>query len=131
MGGAFRHGDRVHRLNILDMQGDKPIRTREERIARNEDWSRSLNERHAQVVGGRDAAAGFRCECWHEECTERMPLSGEEWNMVRAEPNRFAVAPGHVAEEFEAVVKEFPHFWMVEKFGEAGEIAEELADEEL
>jgi hypothetical protein len=48
--------------------------------------------------------------------------------MVRAEPNRFAVAPAHVAESFEAVLTEYPTFWVIEKFGEAGEIAEELAD---
>ena len=30
--------------------------------------------------------AGFRCECWQEECTERIPLSGEQWAMVRTEP---------------------------------------------
>ncbi len=72
--------------------------------------------------------AGFRCECWQEECTERIPLSGEQWTMVRAEPNRFAVAPGHVAEEFEAVIREFPRFWVVEKLGRAGKIAEQLSD---
>ena len=48
--------------------------------------------------------------------------------MVRAEPNRFAVAPGHVAEKFEAVIREFPRFWVVEKLGRAGEIAEQLSD---
>jgi hypothetical protein len=59
---------------------------------------------------------------------ELIALSGEEWRIVRAQPNRFAVAPGHVAENFEAVMSEFPHFWMVEKFGKAGELAEELAE---
>ena len=105
----------------------EPIR-REERIAYNEAWSRSLNERRMKLADTRRAMAGFRCECWHEECTERIPLSDEEWAMVRAQPNRFAVAPGHVAESFEAVLREYPHFWVVEKFGEAGEIAEQLAD---
>ena len=47
--------------------------------------------------------------------------------MARAESNRFAVAPDHVAENFEAVVRMFPRFWLIEKLGEAGEIAEELA----
>jgi hypothetical protein len=28
---------------------------------------------------------------------------------------------------FEAVVEELPRFWLVEKLGEAGEVAEELA----
>ena len=104
-----------------------PFGSFEERIAHNEAWSRSLNERRAERASGRDAMAGFRCECWQENCTERVPLSAEDWKMVRAEPNRFAVAPGHVAENFEAVLKEFARFWVIEKFGKAGEIAEELA----
>ena len=41
--------------------------------------------------------------------------------------NRFVVAPGHVVTEFEAVVKEYPHFWLVEKRGKAGDEAEALA----
>jgi hypothetical protein len=101
--------------------------SREERIARNEAWTRSLNEAHAKWAGGQLPMAGFRCECWHAECTERLPLSGEDWKLVRAEPNRFAVAPDHVVEDLEVVVEEFAHFWVVEKLGKAGEIAERLA----
>jgi hypothetical protein len=103
-----------------------PFGSREERIAYSEAWSRSLNERHA-AWAGRDAVPRFRCECWREACAECIPLSDEEWKMVRAESNRFAVAPGHVAEDFEAVVKHFPSFWLIEKFGAAGKVAEELA----
>jgi hypothetical protein len=105
-----------------------PFSSREERIAHNEAWARSLNERHAERVAPHDATAGFRCECWQSDCVERIPLSGHHWAVARAEPNRFAVAPGHVAESFEAVLTEYPGFWLIEKFGEAGEIAEELAD---
>jgi len=104
-----------------------PFASREERIAHNESWSRSLNERRAEWVSGRAGMAGFRCECWQEDCAERIPLSAEDWKMVRAEPNRFAVAPHHVAESFEAVVTAFSGFWVIEKFGEAGQVAEELA----
>ncbi len=107
---------------------ERPFASREERIAHNESWSRSLNERHADRAGGIDAMAGFRCECWQEDCAERIPLSGVDWRMVRAEPTRFAVAPKHVARSSEAVVMAFPHFWIVEKFGVAGDVAEELAD---
>jgi hypothetical protein len=35
--------------------------------------------------------------------------------------------PGHIAAEHETVVKEYSHFWLIEKHGEAGEVAEELA----
>ena len=47
--------------------------------------------------------------------------------MARAEPNRFAVAPHHVADDVEAVVKQHSRFWLVEKLGGAGEVAEKLA----
>ena len=47
--------------------------------------------------------------------------------MVRAMPTQFLVAPGHVAENFEALVEAFPRFWVVDKVGRAGEIAERLA----
>jgi hypothetical protein len=101
--------------------------SREERIAYNEAWSRSLNERRAEWAAGHEVRPSFRCECWQQDCTQRIPLSRADWKLARAEPSRFAVAPGHVAENFEAVVKAFPRFWLVEKFGEAGEIAERLA----
>jgi hypothetical protein len=104
--------------------------SREERIAYNEAWSRSLNERRAEWAGGHEARTSFRCECWQQDCTERIALSRKDWELVRAEPTRFAVAPDHVAENFEAVVKMFPGFWLIDKFGEAGQVAEKLAGAE-
>lgn len=101
--------------------------SREERIAHNEAWCRDLNERKAEWMKGGHLAAGFRCECWHVECDERIRLSGTEWKEVRLRPNRFAVVPGHIASEYESVIAEYPHFWLIEKQGEAGEVAEELA----
>jgi hypothetical protein len=104
-----------------------PFGSRDHRIAYNESWSRSLNESHAEWSLGRDSSADFRCECWRPDCAERISLSAEDWKLVRSEPNQFAVAPNHVAEDFEAVITTCPDFWLVEKFGEAGEIAEKLA----
>ena len=101
--------------------------SRAERIAYNEDWCRDLNERKAEWMKSGHPTAGFRCECWQVDCAERMPLSGREWREVRSRPNRFAVAPGHVASEFEEVVAEYRHFWIIEKRGEAGDVAEKLA----
>lgn len=117
-------------FGLMDESFQPPFGSREERIAYNEAWSRSLNERRAGWALRREAMPSFRCECWRDDCTERIPLSAEDWRMVRAEPTRFAVAPDHVAENFEAVVKAFPRFWLIEKFGEAGKIAE-LASSEL
>jgi hypothetical protein len=104
-----------------------PAGSREGRIAYNEDWSRQLNERKAEWLDNGYIAAGFRCECWEPNCAERIRLSGPEWREVRSRDNRFAVAPGHVSFEIEIVVKEHPSFWIVDKKGKAGKLAEELA----
>jgi hypothetical protein len=105
-----------------------PFATREQRIAYNEAWSRTINERAAEWKLGREAAPDFRCECWQKGCEQNISLSAEDWKLARAKPNRFAVAPDHVAKSLEAVVRTFPHFWLVEKSGEAGEVAKTLAD---
>jgi hypothetical protein len=104
-----------------------PFGSHEERIAYNEAWCRRLNERKAEWMEGGNLTAGFRCECWQVDCGARIRLSGQEWQDVRSRSNRFAVAPGHVAADVEAVVRQYPDFWLVEKRGEAGDVAEELA----
>jgi hypothetical protein len=99
----------------------------DERIAYNEAWCRELNERKVEWMRSGYQAAGFRCECWRIDCGARVPLSGREWAEVRSRSDRFAVAPGHTAASVERIVKEYPHFWIVEKQGEAGDVAHELA----
>jgi hypothetical protein len=98
----------------------------EERIAHNEAWFRDLNERKAEWLLGGLAVAGFRCECWRMDCSARMQLSGRDWQEVRSRADQFAVAPGHTAVDLEEVVKEYPHFWIIEKRGQAGEVAAKL-----
>jgi hypothetical protein len=98
----------------------------EERIAQNEAWSRNLNQRKAKWIESGHPTAGFRCECWRMDCGVRIQLSGREWQEVRSRPNRFAVSPGHTAPDVESVVKEYPHFWILEKRGKAGEVSENL-----
>jgi hypothetical protein len=106
---------------------ERPTGSRERRIAFNEDFSRNLNKRKAEWIESGQVAAGFRCECWKVDCGERIQLSIREWHEVRSRSNRFAVAPGHIAGEDETVVKEYPHHWLIEKHGEAGNTADELA----
>jgi hypothetical protein len=100
--------------------------SREERIAYNEAWCRDLNERKAEWRRSGKLTAGFRCECWRIDCGARVQLSGEEWKEVRSRGNRFAVVPGHTAADVEDVIKEYLHFWIVEKRGAAGHVAREL-----
>ena len=105
-----------------------PFGSRDERIAYNQAWSRSLNERRAEWVSGPDETTGFRCECWQRDCPERVPLSPGIGRWPAQSPIDSSCAPGHVADEFETVVDEFPRFWFVEKLGEAGAVAKDLAN---
>jgi hypothetical protein len=104
-----------------------PSASDEARIAYTEDFSRRINLTHAESALDHRPVADFRCECWQERCTAHVSLSAEDWALIRAQGNRFAVAPHHVAQHFEAVLTSYPNFWLIEKFGKAGEIAEELA----
>jgi len=104
-----------------------PSGSREDRIAHNEDLCRDLNERKAEWIESGHLAAGFRCECWNLGCSDRIKVSGRQWKEARSRGNRFVVAPGHVVTGFETVVKEYPHFWLIEKHGEAGQEAEASA----
>jgi hypothetical protein len=101
--------------------------SREQRLAQNEDWCRDLNERKAEWIKTGHLTAGFRGECWRVECGDRIKLTERQWKEVRSRGNRFAVAPGHVVAESETVVKEYAHFWVIEKHGEAGDTAEASA----
>ena len=102
----------------------------EERMAENEALCRDLNKNKKDWLTSGLQVAGFRCECWRIDCGVRLRLSSAEWREVRSRPERFAVAPGHTATHVEPgveeVVKEYEHFWIVEKRGEAGDIAAKL-----
>jgi hypothetical protein len=110
----------------MDWWSHLPFGTREERIGVNEALCRHLNERKEQWVERGFPTAGFRCECSQMRCNSRFWLSPADWKEARSRSERFAVAPGHVTPDVEVVVKEYPDFWLVEKRGEAEEIAEKL-----
>ncbi len=115
------------RFGCLAEPSQPPFGSRADRIAHNEDWCRDLNERKNEWMAKGHLAAGFRCECSRLACGARIRLSGGDWREVRSLATRFAVAPGHNDPDYETVVKEYPHYWIVEKRGEAGKVAEELA----
>jgi hypothetical protein len=111
----------------VDLPSQPPFGPREKRIAYNEARSRDINEHKAEWLDRGHESVGFLCECWQADCREHIRLSVNEWNEARGRPNRFAVAPGHVEGEIERVVEEHPHFWLIEKQGEAGEMARKMA----
>ena len=103
--------------------------SREERLAQNEVFFRSVNERIRQIAGrhGSDPHAyEFLCECSDAACAERVTLSLGEYEAVRADGTRFVLAEGHSDTTIERVVKTTPDHVVVEKVGVAGEVAQAL-----
>ncbi|MBD0348698.1 MAG: hypothetical protein ICV59_06065 [Thermoleophilia bacterium] len=96
---------------------------REDRKARNEAVFRTLNERIRAVVDELSLAgivderevSEYLCECAAADCLERIMLTPAEYELARATPIRFVIAPGHVAVEVERVVHETDRFMIVEK----------------
>jgi hypothetical protein len=104
---------------------------RDERLAGNEALFREVNERVAEVathfleIDTREAI-GFTCECARAECAEPIPVTAAEYEAIRAESTRFAVAPGHEDPEIERIIERRPTYLIVEKRDEeAQEVARE------
>lgn len=86
------------------------------RLVHNEEVFKAVNEEVSEAhAGGDDGRTAFVCECADRACTERVPLSADEYREVRADPHRFVVAPGHVVPELEQVVERHGDYEVVEK----------------
>lgn len=100
--------------------------------ARNEDIFRELNEHlEAASSGDDEEVKGFVCECSDISCTALLAVPLEEYERVRRHSTRFIVAAGdeHVDTTIEHVVERWPTFWIVEKTGVAGAVADALDDQ--
>jgi hypothetical protein len=103
----------------------------ERRVGENQALFRDVNERIEAGKQGRTAwvtISPWVCECVDETCTERIMLTLEEYEELRANPTHFAVVADdkHVAPEAERIVEKHERYWVVEKVGDAAEAAEEL-----
>ena len=95
--------------------------------ARNESLLREVNDRieelsenvEAQGIAPEGGLIEFHCECGRDGCGERVRMTVAEYEHVRADNDRFAVAPGHETPEMEAVVDSTDRFVVVDKLPEA------------
>jgi hypothetical protein len=110
---------------------DTPADEREIRAARNQAMFRAINERLtrddpvAEITGSHMIA----CECADPTCVRTLAISATRYEEVRREPRRFAVLPEHVYLDVETVVSETRTYVVVEKLGQAGDVAETLESE--
>jgi hypothetical protein len=71
------------------------------------------------------------CECSDAQCRELVTLALEAYEAIRADARRFFVVRGHESREQDAdVVAVHESYVVVEKRGETGRIAAELAGED-
>jgi hypothetical protein len=96
-----------------------------EKRARNEAFVREVNERleeldrAAETEGWPppDGLFDFHCECGRGAagCTERIRMTVDEYDAVRSQDDRFAVADGHADTQLERVVERTERFLVVDK----------------
>ena len=100
---------------------------RERALGANEAMFRRLNELLNEVArrGGVPGEIVFLCECGDDACAEEIDLHPQEYERVRAVDTHFVVRPGHFAPEVEIIVAQNDRYWIVEKTGEAAEVAED------
>jgi len=113
------------------MSASQDQHARELRAAKNQSLFREINER---VKGLNEAfstitdSGDWVCECANDSCTERVELSLEEYEAVRAAGGAlFFVAPSeeHFWPDVERLVERKERYWVVEKLRDAGRLAEQ------
>lgn len=107
---------------------------RNERAVGKQSLFREVNERVVALVqGGLQEVDGDGntvhaiCECAEVACHEPIELSIEEYTAIRSSPLRFLVKAGHQQSNAEQVTFSHDGYIVVEKIGEPGEIATDLA----
>ena len=96
-----------------------------EEAARSQVAFREVNERIAELSTLLDGLGMnlFICECSDDACAESLEVTPAEYEAVRAHGGRFAVVAGHQLPEVERVVDGNERFLVVEKFGDAAQVA--------
>ena len=102
---------------------------RSERRGENEALFRQVNEQIDELTGqawtDEQRNWEYMCECARLTCTARVPMTSGDYEAVRLNPLHFVVAPEHYDPAIETLVEQTPSYWLVEKRGEAAEVAEE------
>jgi uncharacterized protein (DUF1499 family) len=90
----------------------------EAEMARTESAFREWNEAIAETATRLDAdEVDFVCECADPNCANRLTVTLDTYESVRAEPTHFIIAPGHEESPIERVLEHRRGYAIVEKVG--------------
>ena len=105
---------------------------RAERIGRNEDLFRKVNDQIEGVnetFGTITGTMTVLCECGSMDCIEQIELTVDEYRELRSDPIHFAVKPGHEIADVESVIARREGYFVVAKMdGDLARLATDLAD---
>lgn len=116
--------EHARRATPLPGRDDRMV-LRETRMAANEAFFRSVNERLEQQTPDSHVLVVL-CECADEDCAQRLELTRAEYEDVRADPAQFVVAHGHADPEIEDVVGHTDRYERVRKVGVGLDVAKRL-----
>jgi hypothetical protein len=101
---------------------------RDERIAKNETLLRATNRELERADQAEGATLGqlidVLCECGRDGCGGVIAMTVADYDAAHSQADRFVVLRGHENTEIENVVEERADYLVVDKFGEAEDIAE-------
>jgi hypothetical protein len=103
------------------------VDSRAVRSAKNEALFREVNNRILDAVNIVEGEGlEVLCECGDAACADIFQITFQEYRAVRARGERFVMLAGHEDPALERVVERNERFIVVEKIGEAGEMARDL-----
>lgn len=104
---------------------------REQRLGVNEAIFREVNERLMGLAKhfrwGQTEPLDLVCECTKATCVQRIEMSRDQYEALRAEDTHFALYPGHAEPEIEQVISSHKGYEVVAKEGPAAEVARDLS----
>ncbi|MCW2920741.1 MAG: hypothetical protein JWL76_615 [Thermoleophilia bacterium] len=107
------------------------LRVRDDRVARNENVYRAVNERIVDASNRLMRPTDHidvACECGNLGCAQLLRVRVEDYQDVRSHPSRFLIARGHRTPDTEVLVHRRGEFEVVEKIGIGARRAQEAVE---
>src|SRR5262249_45518395 len=107
--------------------GEEMDAERERRVGLNGAAFREVDERIEEVAESLwlDQLLDLVCECGNPECVQQITMTRSEYELLRSEPTRFAVFPGHEITDVEIVEQRKAYNVIRKREGAAADVARE------
>jgi hypothetical protein len=100
-----------------------------EQVIKDINTTKDIASEHGQTEyaeGLEDLSLLFYCECYDENCHDRIPLTPKQYEENHQNKSQFIILPGHQLPEVERVMQNSGYYMVVEKFIEPPKTAKKL-----